>query len=605
MKKIFKTTLAFGLMLSMMVCGVQPAYAASTSLKVSASKTTLYLLDGNNIKSQLKCTYGAKTVTTAAKYRASSKKIVTVSKKGVVTAKKAGKVKITAKYKGKSRTIKLTVKEAKLSLNEQNASLNTGEQAQLKCYANKSVVSNKNISWSSSNANVATVNNNGLVVAKYEGSAIITAKTSIGETAMQVVVKKEKDNSGEDTSQGEKDYFTIKLDAAGGNCAVKFLKIRKNNAVLATQIPEATKAGLTFSGWYDSDGNRLTDEIIVTKNMAYTAKYIDTTGSDYAVTFISKYNRDPITYIISKNSKLGKLPDNPKRTGYTFQGWYTSYVDKTATRITTDTVISHDMTVYAKWTPKTSKSTNKLDGNVTWLDVNGWRNGATQYSSDTAIRKLTLTAKSSKKVSESDYKNLINVKYVRSMYKDYLLEYNIDSLNSDTEVRDFFYKNMMFKGFRPASDFDPDYYYDYVRMKYGTTLSNYKDVYDFYIRQGQDKDPTYSQCKHERSSSYDDAYVAINTSYSPDVYTIKTTQTKIRCACGEIFDSHDDWDVHKTLQGLMGDTFNHSYSAFDMTEKVFAKQEDHAHTDRNLIIYCGNTAKKVSSKCISRVYDLY
>lgn len=56
--------------------------------------------------------YGGKTVKSKITYKSNNKKIATVSKKGVVTAKKAGKCTITVKYKGKVKKLKITVKGA-------------------------------------------------------------------------------------------------------------------------------------------------------------------------------------------------------------------------------------------------------------------------------------------------------------------------------------------------------------------------------------------------------------------------------------------------------------------------------------------------------------
>lgn len=643
--------------------------------------------------------------------------------------------------------------------------------------------------------------------------------------------------------QKEKDYYTVTFNAAGGNCSTKSVNVKKNNMIGLTNIPEATKTGVTFAGWFDSDNNKLEEKTIISKDITYTAKYVDTTGSNYAVTFISKYDQGPITYTVTKNSKIGKVPSNPTRKGYNFQGWYTSYVENSATRVTANTVVNSDMTVYAKWTPKTYQITYNLPEGVSWsyadnndnmfmnvqlqndtpyyimddvpvresqkdeskntittyefkgwsvgtsndnlyqpddyfvpnkytvlnpqfephtntikpvepehpdngsdnnngdnnngdddnnnktytssklstpvaamlqtsatksvkttsdsdIDIQynnsnddisitniqpsqnttsnndivieqqtpksssnndiqieqygliddlvdiiqrftvkfnanggavkgntsvtkragntihslpaafkngwistGWWNGTEHYTEKTPINEsVTLTANYSRQIKESDYKNIINANYVRKMYKDYLLKYNIDSANSDSEVINFFYKNMMFKGFRPASDFDPDYYYDYVRMRYGTTLNTYKDVYNFYIGWGLNNDPTYSYCKHQNGTKYDDSYVAINIDRQEDIFTWGKEQHKVLCACGEIFDTIDDWTWH-ALEA--NDNKDHGESPITIKEKIFAKKEDHAHTDRNLIIYCGNSANQVTSKLISRVYDPY
>jgi len=83
--------------------------ASKKKLTVSSSKMTM------NVKQtkQLKVKYGKTNVTKKATYKSSNKKIVTVTKKGKITAKKAGTANITIKYKGKKKTVKVTVNKVK------------------------------------------------------------------------------------------------------------------------------------------------------------------------------------------------------------------------------------------------------------------------------------------------------------------------------------------------------------------------------------------------------------------------------------------------------------------------------------------------------------
>ena len=98
------------LVLSVMVCGTNTTvHAATKSIRVKTTKSTLYILDSANNKAKLTVTYNGKNVTKAAKYKSSNRKIAKVNKNGVVTAVKPGTVKITTKYKGKSCTTKITI----------------------------------------------------------------------------------------------------------------------------------------------------------------------------------------------------------------------------------------------------------------------------------------------------------------------------------------------------------------------------------------------------------------------------------------------------------------------------------------------------------------
>ena len=190
MKKIFKSIITIMLVMSVMVCGTNTtAYAATKSIRVKTTKSTLYILDSANNKAKLTVTCNGKNVTKAAKYKSSNSKIAKVNKNGVVTALRPGTVKISTMYKGKSCTTKVTIKKAKLSLNKKTIELSRGQKFTLKAFANKSGISNKNIKWTSSNSNIVSVNKNGVLTTKKNGTTTISCKTTIGKVSAKVVVK--------------------------------------------------------------------------------------------------------------------------------------------------------------------------------------------------------------------------------------------------------------------------------------------------------------------------------------------------------------------------------------------------------------------------------
>lgn len=190
MKKILYSIITIMLVMSVMVCGTNTTvHAATKSIRVKTTKSTLYILDSANNKAKLTVTYNGKNVTKAAKYKSNNSKIAKVNKNGVVTAVRPGTVKITTKYKGKSRTTKVTVKKAKLSLNKKTVKLNRGQKFTLKAFANKNGISNKNVKWTSNNSNIVSVNKNGVLTTKKNGTTTISCKTTIGKVSAKVVVK--------------------------------------------------------------------------------------------------------------------------------------------------------------------------------------------------------------------------------------------------------------------------------------------------------------------------------------------------------------------------------------------------------------------------------
>lgn len=69
-----------------------------------------------------------------------------------------------------------------ISLNKSSSTIKVGESVSLTATITPTNATSKMVSWTSSNSNVATVSN-GIVTAKSEGDAVITAKTSNGKTA--------------------------------------------------------------------------------------------------------------------------------------------------------------------------------------------------------------------------------------------------------------------------------------------------------------------------------------------------------------------------------------------------------------------------------------
>ncbi|MBR1385694.1 MAG: Ig-like domain-containing protein [Bacilli bacterium] len=114
---------------------------------------------------------------------------------GLVTAKKEGSATITAKLEsGAKATCEVTVKKNNdvriltIKMNVSIINLNINGSSQLSVSITPKNATDKTISWSSSNSNIATVDNNGKVTAKKEGTTVIIAKSSNGMVAKCTVV---------------------------------------------------------------------------------------------------------------------------------------------------------------------------------------------------------------------------------------------------------------------------------------------------------------------------------------------------------------------------------------------------------------------------------
>lgn len=119
--------------------------------------------------------------------------VAKVDTEGKVTAIKAGSATITAKAGDKSTTCSVTVfKEipvTSINLNKISLSLVAGNEASLSATVKPDDATDKAISWSSSNDNIATVSAEGKVKAVAKGNAVITAKAGNASTTCKVFVK--------------------------------------------------------------------------------------------------------------------------------------------------------------------------------------------------------------------------------------------------------------------------------------------------------------------------------------------------------------------------------------------------------------------------------
>lgn len=220
MNKIIKKAAVILTIFALLISSV-PVYAASAS--ISKKSVTLYI--GQSTALKVKGQNGKVT------WKSANPKIAAVNKSGIVTAKKAGKTKVTAKVNKKTLTcnvtVKKTVKVKKITL-KKNISLNVGESYTLKANISPSSAANKKVSWKSSNKSIATVNAAGAVRAKKSGSAtiIVTAKDGSGKKAYcKVTVKKKA--SGSQTEERVKSLSLNGKTILGIGNTAKFSVVNK------------------------------------------------------------------------------------------------------------------------------------------------------------------------------------------------------------------------------------------------------------------------------------------------------------------------------------------------------------------------------------------
>ena len=153
---------------------------------VSLDKTEIVLVEGSSEKltATVEPTNATnKNVTWSSDHEA----IATVDQNGTVTARRGGQATITVTTVDGSKTATCTVRVRiqigepvqSVGLNKTELALEVGKTGTLEAIVEPSDATNKNVTWSSSNSEVATVDN-GVVTAVSAGTAIITVTTEDG-----------------------------------------------------------------------------------------------------------------------------------------------------------------------------------------------------------------------------------------------------------------------------------------------------------------------------------------------------------------------------------------------------------------------------------------
>ena len=144
---------------------------------------------------QLKATVTPSNANQEVTWKSSDSKIATVDENGLVTGVKAGTVDITATSKENSSlkaTCKVTVENIPVSsveLDKTSLTLTEGDTYTLKATVKPDDAYEKTPTWSSSNTEVATVSDKGVVTAAKAGTATITAKCGGKSDICEVTVQ--------------------------------------------------------------------------------------------------------------------------------------------------------------------------------------------------------------------------------------------------------------------------------------------------------------------------------------------------------------------------------------------------------------------------------
>ncbi|MCD7787309.1 MAG: InlB B-repeat-containing protein, partial [Firmicutes bacterium] len=140
--------------------------------------------------------------------------------------------------------------------------------------------------------------------------------------------------------------YTVTFNSNGGS-SVSSQTVKSGST--ATEPTSPTRSGYTFDGWYTSSsgGSKYSFSTAVTSDLTLYAHWTANTVVTYTVTFNSNGGSSVSSQTVNSGSTATQ-PTSPTRSGYTFDGWYTS--SSGGSKYSFSTAVTSNLTLYAHWT---------------------------------------------------------------------------------------------------------------------------------------------------------------------------------------------------------------------------------------------------------------
>ncbi len=235
--------------------GIAAATCVVDAVSITPKKSSVTLGGGHGTSYAIETTVVPnKAAHTALLYESNNPQVAKVNSQGVITWVTVGKATVTVKTKNGVATAKIAVTNLKLpqsvNLNKQSVNMWDYGQYQLKATANG--ITKPQITWHTSNPNVATVSNSGIVYGISKGKAVITAQCGKFSAKCTVNVYRESDYIGSTAAYFEsKDNPGVISGSGTGKCYGCFQLYAGSNG------PKSFYEWLIESGYNTAIGNSL------------------------------------------------------------------------------------------------------------------------------------------------------------------------------------------------------------------------------------------------------------------------------------------------------------------------------------------------------------
>lgn len=262
--------------------------------EITLDQTSLSLVKGQSKKIEVTAIKPENAADKTVTWSSADEKVASVDENGNVTGVAPGTTTITAKVGLASATCNVTVTDSAIpvtsvSLNKKSMELHVGDKGeQLAATISPENATDKTVSWSSSDATVAKVDQNGFVTPVKEGTATITATVN-GQSAtckVTVVEKKANEPTKPCTAYNGKEFFTPgNWDDSTGNAKPRDESILDENGNLVFTSDTKSRFDLFHCAGengsylhYGDAANKSGIDAVVGKSTTYTMA-ISSTGA--------------------------------------------------------------------------------------------------------------------------------------------------------------------------------------------------------------------------------------------------------------------------------------------------------------------------------------
>ncbi len=157
----------------------------------------------------------------------------------------------------------------------------------------------------------------------------------------------DKNNSSSSGTEETVTTYTVTYNSNGGT-TVSSQSVK--SGAKATKPADPTRAGYSFDGWFSDSAltKAFNFDTAITSNITLYAKWTEniTPVTTYTVTFNSNGGSAITTQTIDAGGKVTR-PNNPTKTGYTFDAWYKNEALTEAYDF--NAAVTANLTLYAKW----------------------------------------------------------------------------------------------------------------------------------------------------------------------------------------------------------------------------------------------------------------